>query len=185
MARDSEATRARILAAAIQEFAQRGLAGARVDRIAQAASSNVRMIYAYFGDKSGLFDVALSTALRALADDVPPRPDDLPGWAGDVFDHHRQHPDVLRLSMWAQLERPDAAAEPLDTYADKVDLIGASIPAPFTAVDVLVLVYALAQAWFLSPVGLTTLDGDPHDAQRLAAHRAAVVATVERMLRPE
>ncbi|MFK0402729.1 TetR family transcriptional regulator [Microbacterium sp. NPDC090225] len=185
MARDSEATRARILAAAIEEFAERGLAGARVDRIAQAASSNVRMIYAYFGDKSGLFDIALRTALRSLADDVPPRPDDLPGWAGDVFDHHRRHPDVLRLSMWAQLERPGATSEPLDTYADKVDLVEASAPAPFTPVDALVLVYALAQAWFLSPVGLTAIDGDPNDAQRLAAHRVAVVTAVERMLRPE
>lgn len=184
MARDSEATRSRILEAAIKEFAQHGLAGSRVDSIAKAASSNVRMIYAYFGDKSGLFDIALSTSLRKLADDAPPRPDDLAGWAGDVFDHHQRHPDVLRLSMWAQLERPAATAEPLDTYADKVGRVREAAPDPFSPVDVLVLVYAVAQAWFLSPTGLTGLDGDPQDPERLAAHRASVVAAVERMLRP-
>ncbi|WP_312170804.1 TetR family transcriptional regulator [Microbacterium sp.] len=180
--RDAEATKTRILAAAVEEFAAHGLAGGRVDRIAKAASSNVRMIYAYFGDKSGLFDAALVTALRKLASDAPPRPYDLPGWAGDVFDHHRQHPDVLRLSMWAQLERPSATAAPLETYADKVDLIRPTAPAPFSPVDVLVIVYAVAQAWFLSPIGLTGLEGDADGEERLAAHRASVVAAVERML---
>lgn len=180
--RDAEATKARILAAAVAEFAERGLAGGRVDRIAKAASSNVRMIYAYFGDKSGLFDAALATALRRLAHDAPPRPDDLTGWAGDVFDHHRRHPDVLRLSLWAQLERPAATAEPLDTYADKVELIRRDTPAPFSPVDLLVIVYAIAQAWFVSPPGLTALEGAPDDEERIAAHRAAVVAAVERIL---
>lgn len=184
MARDAEATRARILDAATAEFAQHGLAGGRVDRIAKAASSNVRMIYAYFDDKSGLFDAALTTALRQLAHDAPPRPDDLAGWAGDVFDHHRRHPDVLRLSLWAQLERPDATVEPLETYTDKVSLIGPTAPAPFSPVDVLVIVYAIAQAWFISPAGLTGLEGAADDDDRLAAHRASVVAAVERMLRP-
>jgi AcrR family transcriptional regulator len=182
--RDAEATKGRILAAAVAEFAERGLAGGRIDRIAKAASSNVRMIYAYFGDKSGLFDAALATALRRLAEDVPPRPDDLTGWAGDVFDHHRRHPDVLRLSLWAQLERPEATAEPLDTYADKAELIRRDTPAPFSPVDLLVIIYAIAQAWFVSPTGLTSLEGVGDEDERLAAHRAAVVAAVDRILRP-
>lgn len=182
--RDAEATKARILAAAVAEFAERGLAGGRVDRIAKAASSNVRMIYAYFGDKSGLFDAALATALRRLADDVPPRPGDLTGWAGDVFDHHRRHPDVLRLSLWAQLERPEAAAEPLETYTDKADLIRPETPAPFSPVDLLVIIYAIAQAWFISPTGLTSLEGAGDDDERVAAHRVAVLAAVERILQP-
>jgi AcrR family transcriptional regulator len=54
-ARDPERTRARILAAATNEFARCGLGGARVDRIALEADTNKRMLYYYFGNKEGLF----------------------------------------------------------------------------------------------------------------------------------
>jgi AcrR family transcriptional regulator len=53
--RDPERTRARILEAATREFARLGLGGARVDRIAERADANKRMLYYYFGDKEGLF----------------------------------------------------------------------------------------------------------------------------------
>ncbi|MCK8468733.1 TetR family transcriptional regulator [Microbacterium sp. KSW4-16] len=181
--RDAEATRSRILAAAIEEFAGHGFAGGRVDRIARGAGSNVRMIYAYFGGKSGLFDAALETALRTLANDVPPDPDDLAGWAGRVFDHHQERPDILRLSMWARLERPSALSEPSDVYSAKVDGVRVASPGALSPVDVLVFIYAIAQAWQLSPTGLTGLEGAHDDPRRIAAHRRAVVAAVEGMLR--
>ena len=57
--RDPERTRQRILAAATDEFARHGLGGARVDRIAQRAGANKRMLYYYFGDKDRLFLAAL------------------------------------------------------------------------------------------------------------------------------
>ncbi|MET0279023.1 MAG: TetR family transcriptional regulator [Pseudorhodoplanes sp.] len=53
--RDPERTRATILAAAIEEFTARGLDGARVDDIAERSGVNKRMIYYYFGDKTGLY----------------------------------------------------------------------------------------------------------------------------------
>ncbi|HKQ27776.1 MAG TPA: TetR/AcrR family transcriptional regulator [Burkholderiales bacterium] len=52
-------TRQKILDAALAEFAHHGLGGARVDRIAQRAGANKRMLYYYFGDKEGLFLAAL------------------------------------------------------------------------------------------------------------------------------
>jgi AcrR family transcriptional regulator len=52
-------TRQKILEAAIAEFARFGLGGARVDRIAQRARANKRMLYYYFGDKERLFLAAL------------------------------------------------------------------------------------------------------------------------------
>ena len=52
-------TRQKILDAALAEFASYGLGGARVDRIAQRAGANKRMLYYYFGDKEGLFLAAL------------------------------------------------------------------------------------------------------------------------------
>lgn len=48
-------TRERILHAALREFSDKGFAGARVRTIADAARSNLRMIYHYFGNKQGLY----------------------------------------------------------------------------------------------------------------------------------
>lgn len=64
--RDPERTRARILEAATQEFARHGLGGARVDRIAERAGANKRMLYYYFGDKDGLFLAALEGAYARI-----------------------------------------------------------------------------------------------------------------------
>jgi AcrR family transcriptional regulator len=55
-------TRSRILSAATQEFAQHGLGGARVDRIAKRAGANKRMLYYYFGSKEALFLAALEAS---------------------------------------------------------------------------------------------------------------------------
>ena len=57
--RNPERTRARILSAALKEFAANGFAGARVDAIARRAAINKRMLYHYFGDKEGLFRAVL------------------------------------------------------------------------------------------------------------------------------
>lgn len=61
-ARDPDATRARILAAAKLEFAKSGLGGARVDVIAARAQANKRMLYHYFGNKEALFRITLEDA---------------------------------------------------------------------------------------------------------------------------
>ena len=58
-ARNPEQTRADILAAARAEFARLGLAGARVDTIAEASGANKRMIYHYFGGKEQLFEAVI------------------------------------------------------------------------------------------------------------------------------
>ena len=56
MAKGSQDTRLRLLAAALDEFANKGFAGARVDTIAREARINKRMIYHYFGSKRGMWD---------------------------------------------------------------------------------------------------------------------------------
>ncbi|HXY94466.1 MAG TPA: TetR/AcrR family transcriptional regulator [Acidimicrobiia bacterium] len=53
--RDPEATKQRILGAALHEFSAKGISGARVDAIAARAKVNKRMLYYYFGSKDGLF----------------------------------------------------------------------------------------------------------------------------------
>jgi AcrR family transcriptional regulator len=59
--RNPDATRERILRAAIGEFAAKGLGGARVDEIAARAGANKRMLYHYFGNKEDLFLAALES----------------------------------------------------------------------------------------------------------------------------
>ncbi|TFV31258.1 TetR/AcrR family transcriptional regulator [Streptomyces sp. T1317-0309] len=116
---DSAATRARLLDAAYHEFSERGLAGARVDRIAAAASANKQAIYAYFGSKDNLFDAVLSDRLSVLADTAPYTPDDLPGYAGALFDALNANPDLLRLTPLAWLERDDATRGEIDSHLEK------------------------------------------------------------------
>ena len=57
--RDPDRTSRTILNAAIEEFTEVGLGGARVDRIAEKAGVNKRMLYHYFGNKDDLFLAAL------------------------------------------------------------------------------------------------------------------------------
>lgn len=53
----------KILQAAAGEFAQQGLAGARVDRIAAAAGVNKAMLYYHFSSKDGLYREVLKHLL--------------------------------------------------------------------------------------------------------------------------
>lgn len=183
--RNAEATKARILRSAIAEFATHGFAGARIDRIAESAGANVRMIYAYFGGKDALFDAALAAAIADMAAAVPPAPEDLAEWAGRLFDYHARDPRAMRISMWAQLERPLSASEPLDAYLAKTESVSPSTSAGLGAVDLLAIVYAVAQAWYLTPVGLLAVDGsDPASPDRIAMHREAVVRSVARIAAP-
>jgi AcrR family transcriptional regulator len=105
--RDAEATRQRLLDAAEQEFAARGIAGARVDRIARAAGSNKAQIYHYFASKYGLFEAVFDRIVKATVSDTPIDPTDLPTYAGELFDRYQKHPEIQRLATWYRLERAE------------------------------------------------------------------------------
>jgi len=102
--RDAEATRRRILAAATEEFARFGLGGARVDRIAERAGANKRMLYYYFKDKEGLFLAALEdryTHIRAAEqklklEDLPPR-EALRRLVAFTWNYYLEHPEFMTL----------------------------------------------------------------------------------------
>jgi TetR/AcrR family transcriptional regulator len=63
---DDPVTARRILAAAEQHFAARGLAGARTEEIAAAAHANKAMLYYYFGNKRRLHRAVLENLFRQL-----------------------------------------------------------------------------------------------------------------------
>ncbi len=61
-------TRSRILDAALSEFATHGLAGARTDRIAQAAGVNKALLYYYFESKENLYLASLEMISAKIRD---------------------------------------------------------------------------------------------------------------------
>ncbi|HLX72542.1 MAG TPA: TetR/AcrR family transcriptional regulator [Verrucomicrobiae bacterium] len=82
--RNPQLTQQRILEAALQEFAAKGFAGARVDVIARRARINKRMLYHYFGDKEGLFREVLRRKIAERSAWLANAPEDpaerLPAW---------------------------------------------------------------------------------------------------------
>lgn len=179
MAYDSAATRARLLAAAYDEFVRVGLAGARVDRIAAAASANKQGIYAYFGSKEGLFDAVLEDRLRVLADVVPFTADDLPAYTGALFDGLVADPGLQRLTQWKMLERPEASDQELDAHLSKAGALAEHYGVDLTtAMDVMMIALAAAQSWNMTAPAIRN-PGDGDQTRRLATHRAALVAAVQ------
>ncbi|TGD84733.1 TetR/AcrR family transcriptional regulator [Mycolicibacterium sp. CH28] len=102
--RTGEELRDEILAAARIEFAQFGLAGARIDRIAKAAHASKERLYAYFGDKETLFRQVVSADGAVFFDSLAVRPEALAELAGEIFDLARSRPEHLRMITWAWLE---------------------------------------------------------------------------------
>ena len=102
--RDPEATKARILAAALHEFSAKGIAGARVDAIAARAEVNKRMLYYYFGSKEGLFREILRRRLHersaAMLSTSVAAPDRLAQRQARVIDEG----EYARLLQWEALE---------------------------------------------------------------------------------
>ncbi|MFF3658797.1 TetR family transcriptional regulator [Streptomyces olivochromogenes] len=190
MPRDSAATKARLLDAASAEFAAHGLAGARVDRIAEAANANKQRIYAYFGSKEQLFDAVIDRVLAVGAEAVPFDAEDLPGFAGQVFDNLVAHPDLMRLLYWKLLERPGATDQEAATYTAKTAGVAAAqeqgrVEPELGPEDLVAFVLALTQAWFSLTGGMSPTSGsDPWSTQRLARHRDAVVDAVRRITTP-
>src|SRR5215475_4958492 len=78
---EPEVTRGAILDAALREFAEKGMAGARTDAIAHGAGVNKALLYYYFGDKEQLYGAVLEgvfaelcgTLTAVLGRDLPPR----------------------------------------------------------------------------------------------------------------
>ncbi|HKB54212.1 MAG TPA: TetR/AcrR family transcriptional regulator [Ramlibacter sp.] len=66
--RNADRSQSTILAAARDEFAEHGLGGARMDRIAERAGLNKRLIYYYFEDKDRLFQAVLEQTYRHIRD---------------------------------------------------------------------------------------------------------------------
>ena len=186
---DAQATRRRLLAAATREFAEHGIAGARVDRITEAAPANKAQLYAYFGNKESLFGAVFKEHLAAIMDAVPLTGKDLPGYAVALYDDYLRTPELARLAMWARLERvPVGELVPDDEgHEGKVAEIAAAqsaglVDPEMAPADVLSLVIAMSHAW--SPVSLTYAAGPDNDQRDHERRRAALHRAVSRAVAP-
>ncbi|GAA1058822.1 TetR family transcriptional regulator [Agromyces bracchium] len=185
MARDAAQTRRRILDAALLEFAEGGFAGARIAGIADAASANQRMIYAYFDSKEGLYDAVADEVIERAHAEVPFTPEDLPGYAVALFDYAMAHPEVVRFQARRTLEAHEATARELELYGEKLDAIRAAQASGRLAVEaspaeLLVRVTGAVAAWIQAPTGLRPslagidLRGRVHSDVEAIVARAAV-----------
>jgi AcrR family transcriptional regulator len=110
--RDADRSQSTILAAARDEFAEYGLGGARVDRIAERAGLNKRLIYYYFEDKEKLFQAVLEQAYRDIREQERTlRLTELdPATAVRrliefTWEYYREHPEFITLLNSANLHR--------------------------------------------------------------------------------
>jgi AcrR family transcriptional regulator len=115
---DAERSMADILTVATREFAEKGLAGARVDAIAAATATSKRMIYYHFGSKEGLYLAVLEAAyarIRAIEadlhlEDLAPE-DALRKLVAFTFDYQQDNEDFIRLVMNENMQRGEFLAQ--------------------------------------------------------------------------
>jgi AcrR family transcriptional regulator len=115
---DPARTMADILEVATREFADKGLAGARIDVIAEAMRTSKRMIYYYFGSKEGLYLAVLEESYRRMRameaeahlEDLPPE-DALRKLVGHTLDYQWSHPEFVRLVQTENIHRAEYIAQ--------------------------------------------------------------------------
>jgi len=110
--RDADRSQNTILAAARDEFAEFGLGGARMDRIAERASLNKRLIYYYFEDKEKLFEAVLEQAYLHIREAerelnlLNLKPADAVRRLGEfTWNYYLDHPEFLTLLNSANLHK--------------------------------------------------------------------------------
>jgi AcrR family transcriptional regulator len=181
--RDREQTRQQLLAAAFAEFAEHGVAGARMERIAKLAGCSAGLAYTYFSSKEELFDAVYNSVIMTSLDQTPITPEDLPGYAGRLFDARSANPEVMRLATWYQLERAGTATTTDDAHTKKADAIRVAqdaglVTTRFNAEQILAIVLSLASMWSTYSTGANP-SPDVREYQR-----KTVVDAVRRILEP-
>jgi AcrR family transcriptional regulator len=139
------------------EFAEHGIAGARIERIVAGARTNKAQLYGYFGSKDGLFDAVFMDSLEQIMNTAPIDGGDLADWAVRLYDEYLLRPGLIRLATWARLERRPVGH--LVEDADRLDdvKLGAIADAQAAGLvragdpfDIMAMVIAMSMAW--SPV---------------------------------
>jgi TetR/AcrR family transcriptional regulator len=191
-----EESRAAILHAAAQEFAELGIAGARTDAIAREAHVNKALLYYYFEDKETLYGAVLDAAFsgmkakifHVLDSDLPAR-DKIMAYAGAYFDFIASNQTYPKLMQREMMRAREGHSEHIDrlvkTYFQPIyrrvgELLHKGIadgefrpvdPMHFVPSMVAMIVFYFSSA----PVMKRIVHFDPLAPRRIAERRAAVL----------
>lgn len=167
-----------------------GVAGARINRIAETAKASKERLYAYFGTKEELFGEVISAGVAQIVEAVPIG-EDLPDYAGRLFDHLHADPRRQRVMAWAWLEGPRehlAEGHPrVEAYRTKIATVrraqerGLVDPA-WDPYDLLSMLCALTSAWLMAPHELRALADRDTPGRGADERRAAVVEAARRLV---
>ena len=190
------ASRAAILRAAAEEFAEHGIAGARTEAIAREARVNKALLYYYFKDKETLYGAVLdnafsglkATVFRVLDSDLPPR-EKIMTYVGTYFDFiasNQVYPKLMQREMMRAREGHSPHIEKLvknyfqPIYARVGDLLRGGIaegefrkidPAHFIPSMVAMIIFYFSSA----PLMQKIVRFNPLAPERIAERRAAVL----------
>lgn len=123
--RNASITRTDLIAAATTEFAEKGLAGARVEEIASRTATSKHMIYYHFGSKDGLYRAVLEEAYRefriaegSIDYGALPARKALAALVGATFDVHARSPQIVRIIMAENINRGEQIGN-LDSFEQR------------------------------------------------------------------
>jgi AcrR family transcriptional regulator len=186
-----EATRERILAAAKKEFAERGLAGARINRIAAEANASKERLYAYFPSKEGLFAAVIERLVVDISGDTAAASGDMPGYVGLLFDNYVRNPANARLHDWLNFGAADVPEDSPQVLAFKGHLDGiraaqeaGTIDSRWDPAQLLIMLIEITKSMaYPKDTARQLLKGNRHANSR-AARRAAAVEAARRLSAP-
>jgi TetR/AcrR family transcriptional regulator len=190
-----EQTRAAILQAAVKEFAEAGISGARTDAIAKAAGVNKALLYYYFQDKETLYGAALDHSLSQLSGHMMevlhrnlPAGEMIKTYVGSYFDFIASHAHYRNLMQREMLRAahgsphmPRLARRYFHPLAEKLGevLRAGIVSGEFRKVDPTHFVpsmVALVIFYFASAPVMKAVSGvDPLSPEKLAERRVAVL----------
>ena len=201
------ASRAAILRAAAEEFAEHGIAGARTEAIAREARVNKALLYYYFKDKETLYGAVLdnafsglkATVFRVLDSDLPAR-EKIMTYAGTYFDFiasNQVYPRLMQREMMRAREGHSPHIEKLvknylqPIYARVGELLRKGIaegefrkidPAHFIPSMVAMIIFYFSSA----PLMQKIVRFNPLAPERIAERRTAVLDFISAALfRPD
>jgi len=185
MARDPDAKKQRLLDAALEEFAEHGIGGARIDRIAKSAGISAGLVYSHYAGKQELFEAVYDRIVEAVAQTAPITPDDLADYAGKLYDAARANPTEMRFIHWYTLERGDDKNVPASVTQSMKDKVAAiedaqhrgAVTDHFSAGQILALVLSLANMWQIEGDGTRNLVA-------IAQHRDTITTAIRQLTTP-
>jgi TetR/AcrR family transcriptional regulator len=198
-----EESRAAILKAAAQEFAEYGIAGARTDAIAREARVNKALLYYYFKDKETLYGAVLDDTFAGLKNavfgvlerDLAPR-EKIMAYAGAYFDFiasNQIYPKLMQREMMRAKEGSSPHLERLiknyfqPVFDGLAELLRKGIAAgEFRAIDPVHFIPSMISMIVFyfsgSPVMRRLFGFNPYTPQRIAERRAAVLDFISHAL---